>query len=115
MVVCVVFNPFTYDAHIIYVSDAVVNAVTYARGITEKVMKHDKYRGYKAICKVPNYSTNGIPTYVLFRLKRKVAVPIAVGDDVKRLFEVSPYAKSIVVPALTTAVKSPEEALAILT
>jgi hypothetical protein len=114
MVSCVVFNPFTYDAHIIYVSDTIINATIYARAIAEKVMKHDKYKGYKAICKVPNYSVKETPTYVLFRLKGKVAVPVAVGDDVKRLFEVSPYIKAIVVPALTTAVKTPEEAIALL-
>jgi len=114
MVVCVVFNPFLYNAHIIYVSDTIINATSYAKELTKKVMKWDKYKGYKAVCKVPNYSVNNIPTYVLFRLKGKVAVPIAVGDDIKRLFEVSPYAKSIVVPALTTAVRTPEEAIALL-
>jgi len=114
MVVCVIFNPYLYNAHIIYVYDAIVNAVTYARGIAKKLLKYDKYKGYKVICNVPNYSINGIPTYVLFKLKYGLAIPVAVGDDVKRLFEVSPYAKSIVVPALTTAVKTPEEALALL-
>jgi len=63
---------------------------------------------------VPNYSTNNVPTYVLFRIKGKIGIPVAVGDDVKRLFEVSPYVKVIVVPALTTAIKTPEEALALL-
>jgi len=51
---------------------------------------------------------------VLLRLKNKIGIPVAVGDDVKRLFEVSPYVKVIVVPALTTAIRTPEEALALL-
>jgi len=114
VVVCVVFNPFTYDAQIIYVSDTIINALTYAREIAKKLLEKEKFKGYKVICKVPNYSTNGVPTYVLFRLKGKLGIPIAVGDDVKRLFEVSPYVKVIVVPAITTAVKTPEEALALL-
>jgi len=114
VVVCVVFNPFTYDAQIIYVYETIMNALTYAREIAKKLLEKEKFKGYKAICKVPNYSTNNIPTYVLFRIKGKIGIPIAVGDDVKRLFEVSPYVKVIVVPALTTAVKTPEEALALL-
>jgi hypothetical protein len=114
MVVCVVFNPFTYDAQIIYVSDVIVNSRMYAREIAKRLLEKEKFKGYKAICKVPNYSTNNIPTYVLFRIKGKIGIPVAVGDDVKRLFEVSPYIKSIVVPALTTAVRTPEEAIALL-
>ena len=114
MVVCVVFNPFTYDVQIIYVSDTIMNALTYAREIAKKLLEKEKFKRYKAICKVPNYSINNIPTYVLFRLRNMVGIPVAVGDDVKRLFEVSPYIKSVVVPALTTAVKTPEEALALL-
>jgi hypothetical protein len=114
MVVCVVFNPFTYDAHIIYVSDTIINAKIYAREIAKKLLEKEKYKGYKAICNIPNYSTNNIPLYVLLRLKGKLGIPIAVGDDVKRLFEISPYIKSLVVPALTTAVKTPEEAMALL-
>jgi len=96
------------------VSDTIINALTYAREIAKRLLEKEKFKGYKAICKVPNYSTNNIPTYALFRIKGKIGIPIAVGDDVKRLFEVSPYAKVIVVPALTTAVKTPEEALALL-
>jgi len=114
MVVCVVFNPFTYDAQIIYVSDTIINAMIYAREIAKKLLEKEKFKGYKAICKVPNYSVNNTPTYVLFRIKGKIGIPVAVGDDVKRLFEVSPYVKVIVVPALTTAIKTPEEALALL-
>jgi len=114
MVVCIIFNPFTFDAHIVYVSDTIINSTMYAREISKKLLGYDKYKGYRVTCKVPNYSTNGVPTYVLFRLRNMVGIPIAVGDDVKRLFEVSPYAKVIVVPALTTAVKTPEEALALL-
>jgi hypothetical protein len=114
MVVCVVFNPFTYDAQIIYVHDAIINTLTYAREIAKKVLEKEKFKGYKAICKVPNYSVNNIPTYVLFRIKGKIGIPVAVGDDVKRLFEVSPYVKVIVVPALTTAIRTPEEAIALL-
>jgi hypothetical protein len=96
------------------VSDTIINAVMYAREIAKRLLEKEKFKGYKAICKVPNYSTNGVPTYVLLRLKNMVGIPIAVGDDVKRLFEVSPYIKSIVVPALTTAVKTYEEAMALL-
>jgi len=91
-----------------------MNALTYAREIAKKVLEKEKFKGYKAICKVPNYSTNNTPTYVLFRIKGNIGIPIAVGDDVKRLFKVSPYIKSIVAPAITTAVKTPEEALALL-
>ncbi len=58
MVVCVVFNPFTYDAQIIYVSDTIINAVMYAREIAKRLLEKEKFKGYKAICKVPNYSTN---------------------------------------------------------
>jgi len=114
VVVCVVFNPFTYDAQIIYVSDTIINAIIYAREIAKRLLEKEKFKGYKAICKVPNYSVNNTPTYVLFRIKGKIGIPVAVGDDVKRLFEVSPYIKSIVVPALTTAIRTPEEALALL-
>ena len=69
MVVCVVFNPFTYDAQIIYVHDKIMNALTYAREIAKRLLEKEKFKGYKAICKVPNYSTNNIPTYVLFLLR----------------------------------------------
>jgi len=114
MVVCIIFNPFTFDAHIVYVSDTIINATMYAREISKKLLGYDKYKGYRVACKVPNYSVNNIPTYVLFRLKGMMGIPIAVGDDVKRLFEVSPFNKVIVIPALTTAVRTPEEAIALL-
>jgi len=114
MVVCIIFNPFTFDAHIVYVSDTIVNSTMYAREISKKLLGYDKYKGYRVTCKVPNYSVNNIPTYVLFRIKGNIGIPVAVGDDVKRLFEISPYIKSVVVPALTTAVKTPEEAIALL-
>jgi len=58
MVVCVVFNPFTYDAQIIYVSDTIINAIIYAREIAKRLLEKEKFKGYKAICKVPNYSVN---------------------------------------------------------
>jgi len=54
VVVCVVFNPFTYDAQIIYVSDTIINAITYAREIAKRLLEKEKFKGYKAICKVPN-------------------------------------------------------------
>jgi len=48
VVVCVVFNPFTYDAQIIYVSDTIINALTYAREIAKKLLEKEKFKGYKA-------------------------------------------------------------------
>jgi len=39
-----------------------INATSYAREIAKKLLGNDKYKGYKVMCKVPNYSVNNVTT-----------------------------------------------------
>jgi len=117
MVVCVIYNPYNGMSNIIRVSDDLPNASVYAKQIANKIaerVKKEEHTNVKVKCGIPDYSTSGKPIYTLYRHIGNIFIPIAVGDDIKRLFEVTPYSKSIGIPSLTTMVDTLEELLSLI-
>ncbi len=117
MVICVIYNPYNGMSNIIRVSDALPNASVYAKQIANKIaeqVRKSEHTNVKVKCDVPDYSTSDKPIYTLYRHVNSVFIPVAVGDDIKRLFEVTPYSKSIVIPSLTTIVNTLEELLSLI-
>lgn len=116
MAVCVVYNPNDGSSRIIKVSDNIPNATAYARQMSQKIVnriRKNKQQMAKVMCDVPDYSVYDKPLYVLYRIIKGVFSPVAVGDDVKRLFDVSPYSKSVVMPGLVATVNTIEELLSL--
>jgi len=117
MVVCVIYNPYNGMSNIIRVSDFLPNASVFAKQIANKIaeqMRRDEHASVKVKCDVPDYSTSNKPIYTLYKHIGNVFIPLAVGDDVKRLFDVTPYSNSVVIPALTTIVNTLEELLSLI-
>lgn len=115
MVVCVIYSPASGNATILKVSDTIPNVQIYSRELAKKIASSMRGKGIVIVkCGVPDYSVYQKPLYVLYTMVNNFFKAVAVGDDAKRLIEVSPSAKPIVMSAVSYVVNDLNELLALM-